>query len=189
MDAVVRMEFTAVVLIPDEPAPVMLLRETEGLRRWLPIVIGEAEADELIAAHKGVDRPRPGTIELIAAVLEACDHRIERVEVPELRDGIFIAELVLTNDVRVSARPSDAVALGVRAGVTTEVGESVLAVASVDIALGDDLEDSGAETDDHEREIAEFRTLLELADPDDFVADPGEDPDEGPADDSGDDRA
>ncbi|MBP2182164.1 bifunctional nuclease family protein [Amycolatopsis magusensis] len=147
-----------VALLPPDETPVMLLREITGERRWLPIAIGAPEATALVAACQQVVHSRPDTIELIGQVIEVFGH-VERVEVTALDSGVFFSDLVLGDGVRVSARPSDAVAIGVRAGVPLEVDEAVLAVASTTFELADD---------DVEQQIADFRVELDYVSPEDF---------------------
>ncbi|GAB3505792.1 bifunctional nuclease family protein [Amycolatopsis cihanbeyliensis] len=168
----VPMHVKGVVLVPPETAPVMLLRETTGDQRWLAIAIGAPEAEALLAAQQQVEHPRPGTVELIGRVLEAFGRQLVRVEVTDLRDGVFLSDLVLDGDLRITARPSDAVAIGLRAGVPVEVAETVLDTAAVDIELADAVDPSdpasSTTTGDQERQIEDFRALLDQTDPEDF---------------------
>ncbi|WP_092536539.1 bifunctional nuclease family protein [Amycolatopsis arida] len=158
------------ILAPDDETPVMLLRETAGERRWLPISIGMPEANALVAAHQRVEHPRPDTIQLIGHVIGAFGRRVRRVEVTALHEGVFHADLVLDDGVRISARPSDAVALGLRAEAPIEVDEEVLAVAAVELELSDEPN----REPDVEREIETFRARLDEATPEDFEDRPPE---------------
>lgn len=151
----------------------MMLRETEGDQRWLAITIGAPEADALLSAQERVAHPRPGTIELIGQVIDAFGHEVVGVEVTGLSEGIFLSDLVLDSGIRVSARPSDAVALAIRAGVPVTVEEAVLEEASVDIEITGTGAGAEATTDDlseheHEQQVAEFRALLDEVRPEDF---------------------
>src|ERR1700731_1247123 len=97
--------------------PVLLLQETEGEGRTLPIFIGSPEATAIAYALQGVEMPRPLTHDLMKDVLMALDIVVERMIVPELRSATFFAELHLrrgTERTIVSSRPSDAVAVAVR---------------------------------------------------------------------------
>lgn len=154
----------------------MLLQETTGEQRWLPISIGAPEANALVAAHQNVEHPRPDTIELIGHVVTGLGRQVRQVQVTALQDGVFIAELVFDDDLRVSARPSDAVAIGVRAEVPIEVEEAVLDEASVEIEIAD-----AGEPEDAEQEIAKFRAHLDQLTAQDFEDPPSEGPpSEGP---------
>lgn len=168
----IQMDVEGMAVLTPEAAPVMLLREREGERRWLAITIGGPEASAVALAQEHIELPRPGTIELIGQVVKSFGHRVSGVEVTELRDGIFFADLVLDSGIRISARPSDAVAIGLRAGVPIEVDDTVLEVASVRVEIvgertGPDIEAS-ADPVEQEREIAEFRESLDRIAPEDF---------------------
>ncbi|QRP49317.1 bifunctional nuclease family protein [Amycolatopsis sp. FDAARGOS 1241] len=172
----VQVRVQGLAVVAQEVAPVVLLREETGLRRWLAITIGAPEAQELAAAQEQVVSARPGTVELILEVLSAFGQHVERVEVTELRDSIFHADLVLSDGVRVSARPSDAIAVGLRAHAPIEVAEDVLAEAAVDVTVagGDDPAEAlgGDPAESSEDQIRQFRDLLDEVSPDDF-RDPG----------------
>ncbi|SEP50870.1 bifunctional nuclease family protein [Amycolatopsis saalfeldensis] len=179
----VQVRVQGLAVVAQEVAPVVLLREEAGLRRWLAITIGAPEAQELAAAQERTASPRPGTVELILDVISALGQRVVQIEVTELRDSIFHADLVLDDGVRVSARPSDAIAVGLRASAPIEVAEAVLEEAAVDVTVanadeaaevlgslpGDPL-DGPPETS--EDQIRQFRDLLDEVSPDDF-RDPG----------------
>ena len=75
--------------------PVLLLQESEGLGRTLPIFIGAPEATAIAFALQGMDTPRPMTHDLIRDLLEALDADVVRVVVTELRTSTYYAEIVL----------------------------------------------------------------------------------------------
>ncbi|MBN6038395.1 bifunctional nuclease family protein [Amycolatopsis sp. 195334CR] len=152
-----------VALLPPHETPVMLLREISGARRWLPISIGSPEAVALVAACEQLANARPDTVELIGQVLAAFGRQVQCVEVTALDADVFFAELVLDNGLRVSARPSDAVAIGVRADAPLQVAESVLATAATELKVVED---------DPEQQIAEFRGQLDEVTPEDFEGPP-----------------
>ena len=156
------------VPVPGE-APLMLLREPGGARRWLAIMIGYGEAEALVRAREQIAQARPGTIELLGDVLSAFGQEVAAVELTEVRDGIFYADLVLASGKRVSARPSDAVALGLRQGAPISVAEEVLNVASVQLEVETETDEGPAmDALDAEAEIARFRTELDAIRPEDF---------------------
>ena len=110
--------------------PIVLLKEAEG-DRYLPIWIGAVEATAIAFAQQGIVPARPMTHDLFRDTLEAVGAHLSAVRITELRDGIFYAELVFDGGVEVSARPSDAIALAIRTGVTIFGEESVLAEAGI----------------------------------------------------------
>lgn len=134
---------------------IVLLLADRG--RQLPIWIGSPEAAAIALAQQGVEPSRPLTHDLINDVLQALQAPCERVEITSLVDGIFYADLVLTNGVRVSARPSDAVAVALRAKVPIMVADDVLDSAA--IMEGPQGEDA---------ELDAFRAFLEDVSPEDF---------------------
>ena len=112
-----------------------LLLESEGDKRKLPIVIGAFEAQSIaIALDKMTRPPRPMTHDLFASVMES--HHIELTEViiQDLQDGVLYAVLVYAkgSDVRMTdARPSDAIALALRADCPIYAHQSVMDKASM----------------------------------------------------------
>jgi bifunctional DNase/RNase len=125
-------ELTLIGIRMESPnrAPVMMLRETDGYR-YLPISIGSVEATAIAYEEQGLRPSRPLTHDLMRDLIEAFGVRIAAVEIVELRDAVFYAELVLGNGARVSARPSDSVALAVRLGTPIRCTEQVLLEAGV----------------------------------------------------------
>lgn len=95
-----------------EYAPVLILHEKDG-GRYVPIWIGAAEAAAISLQQQGVRPSRPLTHDLVAALLDTFSHPLEQVEIIGVSEGTFFAELVF-GDTRVSARPSDAVAVALR---------------------------------------------------------------------------
>src|SRR5436305_15256443 len=73
--------------------PIVLLKEAQG-ERYLPIWIGAVEATAIAFAQQGVVPPRPLTHDLLRDVLVAVGARLTAVQIMELRDGVFYADLV-----------------------------------------------------------------------------------------------
>jgi bifunctional DNase/RNase len=151
--------------------PIVLLKETTGARRVLPIYIGEPEATAIAYAVRRISLPRPLTHDLLRDVLVELGAEVRRIVVTELREHTFFAELelVLNGAVhRVSSRPSDAIALAVRAGTPIFAEEEVLDVAGQTPA--DDEEDDGSGDADAAGLVDEFREFIENVKPDDFAS-------------------
>jgi uncharacterized protein len=136
-------------------APVMILREVDGYR-YLPISIGSVEAASIAYAEQGLRPARPLTHDLMHDLVLAFGTGIDAVEIVELRDSVFFAELVLANGTRVSARPSDSVALAIRLGTPIRCTEQVLSEAGV------------ATPEEERAELERFRRFLDGVAPEDF---------------------
>jgi len=146
--------------------PIVLLREQDG-PRYLPIFIGPPEATAIVYALQGMDTPRPMTHDLLKTVLDDLTARLDRVEITELHDGTFYAEIELVRNgssSRISSRPSDAIALAVRYSDTVPifVDEEVLDEAGV-------LFDADDDDEKDERQIEQFREFLDQVAPEDFA--------------------
>ena len=138
--------------------PIVLLKEREG-ERFLPIWIGAVEATSIAFALQGVVTARPMTHDLMRDLLSNLAISVERIVVTELREGTFYAEIQMTQDgesVVVSSRPSDAIALAVRATVPIYADEAVLDEA------GNEIED------EEEDEVERFQEFLDSVSPEDF---------------------
>ncbi len=109
----------------------IVLVEKHG-KRGLPIVIGSHEALEIHRVVHGIEPERPLTHQLAYSAIRALGAHLKQVDIVDLRKNTFFAHLVLQNDrgdelTVVDARPSDAIALALRARCPIRVAESVLA--------------------------------------------------------------
>ena len=138
--------------------PILLLRESDG-DRYLPIWIGQGEATAIALEQQGVKPARPMTHDLLKNLVGAFGRNLEQVRITDLQEGTYFAELVFDGDTRVSARPSDSVALALRAGVPIHADESVLSEAGLVIP------------DEQEDEVEKFKEFLDNVSPEDFSTD------------------
>ncbi len=151
--------------------PIALLRERSGARRVLPIFIGGPEATAIAFALEEVVTPRPMTHDLIRDVLDDLGVSIESVVVTELRDRTFYAEIELhaADGVhRISSRPSDAIALAIRAGTPIFASEQVLDEAGFEAE--DEAEDDAEEPGEEAEVVEQFREFIDSVNPDDFAS-------------------
>jgi hypothetical protein len=112
---------------------VVILKEKTA-ERYLPIWIGPAEADAIAVRLQGVSVPRPLTHDLLRSVIDSLGATIDSIIVSDLKNDTFYAKLILNVDHRqmeIDARPSDAIALAVRAEVPIYAEESVLDKAGI----------------------------------------------------------
>ena len=176
---------------------IVVLRE-KGAERYLPIWIGPFEAEAITVALQEIEVARPQTHDLLKNILNIMDARLVRVEVISLREDVFYGNLVLETNGRmlnIDCRPSDALALAVRAHVpilaANEVIDSAGVIPEKDVAekpappANLPPSPSPAEEDSEER-LSVFEDFLEKLD-----FDQGSKPSEGdekPDDDEPDDK-
>ncbi|MFH1807343.1 MAG: bifunctional nuclease family protein [Pseudomonadota bacterium] len=114
-------------LDPRTESPILLLRD-DANQRVLPIWIGIAEATAIAAKVENIELPRPMTHDLTQSLVDKLGGRIGRVAITSLRDSTFYASVfVLLGEVEsaIDARPSDAVALALRANAPIFVDDQV----------------------------------------------------------------
>ncbi len=136
-------------------APIVLVRPVSG-GALLPIWIGPNEAAAIAMAQQGVAAPRPLTHDLFVATLLQLGTPLQSVRITRLDDGVFFAELAFES-LSVDARPSDAIALALRAGVPILLSDEVLAEAGVAPDPAEDVD-----------EVEQFREFLDNVTPQDF---------------------
>jgi uncharacterized protein len=140
--------------------PVLMLREDDG-HRVVPIWIGHPEAMAIMLAVQGIEPPRPLTHDLMMRIVEATGFTVERVEITRVDEGTFFASIVLRSEDRtiaIDARPSDSLALAVRAGCPVLVDDDVMLTAGV------------VPEEEAEEEVAAFRDFLDHVEPEDFAS-------------------
>ena len=143
-----------------EYTPVLILHEKDG-GRYVPIWIGAAEAAAISLKQQGVEPSRPLTHDLVATLLETFSQTLEKVEIVGVSEGTFLAELVFDGK-RVSARPSDAVAVALRTSAPVLVSREVLDEVGISLV------------EQGEEEVEAFREFLDQVSPDDFLGGGGE---------------
>lgn len=165
----VEMRLVAVRVELPSNTPVVLLQETSGAGRTLPIFIGTPEATAIAYALQGQATPRPFTHDLMRDVLDELGVQLERVVVTELREGTYYAELHLRSNGRshvVSSRPSDAINLAARTGATIYCEDDLLDAEGVQLAEPEE----EAAADDAEDLVDQFKEFIEGIRPEDFSA-------------------
>lgn len=162
-------------------APVMVLREHGEAGRAVPIWISPMEAAE-IALLAGEDHPpRPLTHQLLVDVVAAEGQRITHVTICGLSEGTFLAEVVLGDGTRVSARPSDAVRVAMIAAAPIFIAAAVLEAAGVhlehiaEVTFATDPDPTGPPVSPTEVEAraTALRSWLDSASAADFDREPG----------------
>jgi len=115
------------------PQRVVVLRQADA-ERFVPIWVGPYEAEAITVALQEIEMIRPLTHDLLKNVFGTFDAKIKRVEIVSLREEIFFGNIVAEVDgkeINIDSRPSDAIALAVRAHVPIYVHESVMEEAGM----------------------------------------------------------
>jgi len=143
MSEAVPMELVGVRIELPANQPIVLLREREGTRH-LAIFIGAVEATAIAYAIEGVVPQRPLTHDLLRDVSMALGGQVSEVVVTELRNNVFFADLIIDQtgeEIRISSRPSDAIALAVRTGAQIFASQDVLEDAGIEMRDDDEEEE------------------------------------------------
>jgi len=143
--------------------------------RYLPIWIGPFEADAITIQLQGVQVARPLTHDLLKSVIDEMGATISHVMVNELKNDTFFARIVMDvngQSMEIDARPSDAIALAVRANAPLFVAEEVMSAAS--IVPETNLDEASMDVDteplseEEQEKLAVFRDFIDELDLDDL---------------------
>jgi bifunctional DNase/RNase len=154
--------------------PIVLLKTAEG-DKYLPIWIGHPEAAAILMKLQGSSPPRPLTHDLLTSILDQLDCEVSRITVTELRENTFYARITLVRngtEIEIDSRPSDAIALAVRADAKIFAADEVIEESGIEFEGGEE---------EAERRIAqapsladldpaEFRRFLDTVTPEEFAA-------------------
>jgi uncharacterized protein len=144
--------------------PIVLLKTADG-NKFLPIWIGHPEAAAILMKLQGATTPRPMTHDLVTDMLSQLDAQVVRITVTELRDSTFYAQITVQQDgseIEIDSRPSDAIALAIRAEAPIFVADRVIEESAIEF--------EGEEVNEEEI-VSEFKQFLENVSPDeDFSA-------------------
>ncbi len=154
----IHMKVQGLTIDPATNSPILILQELTG-ERTLPIWIGLLEATAIASELEKVSFSRPMTHDLTINLIKHLGRKILKVEVTDLKDNTFYAQIHLEGGegvTTVDSRPSDAIALALRADAPILVAEEVLIAAAASPATGQPKGDK------------EWKDLLESMDPDDF---------------------
>lgn len=162
MEEMIPVEVVGVRIEMPSNQPIVLLKELNG-SRFLPIWVGAVEATAIAFAQQGLTPGRPMTHDLITSLVEEFGATLTAVHITELREGVFYAT-ILARDLQakghaIDARPSDAIALALRAKANILVTASLMESAGIEIPM-----ESGEES-----ELEKFREFLEEINPEDFA--------------------
>src|SRR5262245_56334080 len=142
--------------------PIVLLKTPEG-NKFLPIWIGHPEAAAILMKLQGATTPRPMTHDLLTDMLAHLDAQVVRITVTALRQNTFYARITVHQDaseLEIDSRPSDAIALAVRADAPIFAADQVIEESAIEF--------EGEEVNEEEI-VDEFRRFLDQVTPDEFA--------------------
>jgi bifunctional DNase/RNase len=151
--------------------PIVLLKTAEG-NKFLPIWIGHPEAAAILMKLQSQAPPRPMTHDLLSDMLEQLGASIVRITVTELRENTFYAQITLQQDggeIDIDSRPSDAIALAIRAEAPIFAADRVIEESAIEF------EGEEIDQDRLDEEVAKFRNFLDEVTPEDFAVEDEED--------------
>ena len=128
-----------VVNLTDQNNQRMVWLQSKVDDTMLPILIGDAEAIAISVELAGKQMVRPLTHDLLKTILDRFDAQVERINIVDLKDEIFYAELILScsgREIRIDARPSDSIALALKFDAPVFIDEEVLNVAGGRVKTG-----------------------------------------------------
>jgi uncharacterized protein len=153
----IKMDVKALIVDPIANMPVVILRD-EAETNLLPIWVGVFEANAIALQMEGVTTPRPMTHDLLKNLIEKIQGDVVRVVINNLQENTFYAQIhlkIADREYSIDSRPSDAIALALRAAAPVYVEEAVLEKSR---QAGDDSADG--------QNAARLRKWLEEVDPD-----------------------
>ena len=145
--------------------PIVLLKTAEG-NKFLPIWIGHPEAAAILMKLQSQAPPRPMTHDLLSDMLEQLGAQIVRITVTELRENTFYAQITLQQDggeIEIDSRPSDAIALAIRAEAPIFAADRVIEESAIEF------EGEEIDQDRLDEEVAKFRHFLDEVTPENFA--------------------
>lgn len=154
----IEMKIKGLMIDPMTQMPIIVLKDPKG-DAVLPIWVGLFEANAIALQIEQVTTPRPMTHDLLKNLIESLGARVDKIVITELKENTFYARIHLTHTggtTEIDGRPSDAIALALRAGAPILVEEEVITRAK-NVEMTRDASESDR-----------WRQWLEKLDPEDF---------------------
>ena len=148
----IEVKIRALMMDPNSGTPIIILKDINS-ETMLPIWVGAYEANAIALEIEKIAPPRPMTHDLLRNLIVELGLRVDRVVVTSLRDNTFYAVIELTGEngapMKLDSRPSDAIALALRADCPIYVDLDVIQASRNSIATEDesDAEEAGGEED------------------------------------------
>ncbi|HHG74254.1 MAG TPA: bifunctional nuclease family protein [Persephonella sp.] len=181
-------------------SPIVMLANVQNEDEIFPIWIGVSEAEGIILKQSGVETPRPLTYDLVKNIIEALGGVVKHVAIVDKKDNAYIAEIVIEKEgeeLHIDSRPSDAINIALRFDAPIYLEETVVQKVNIKEILEASKKHEQKETETAEvqevkdqktevleaepetdKELEEFRKMLENIKPEDFAIKP-EDKKEG----------
>ena len=157
----IEMRVMGIALDTRTGSPIVVLNDKEN-RKALPIWIGSVEASAIIRKIENIPSSRPMTHDLFIDIAQKSEYKITKVEINDVDDQTYFSSIymhneVLNKEIAIDSRPSDAIAIALRADVPIFVTTNVLATGLVSTDVEKD-----------EQEAAEFKNFIQDIKPSDF---------------------
>jgi uncharacterized protein len=143
--------------------PIVLLKTADG-NKFLPIWIGHPEAAAILMKLQNASTPRPMTHDLVTDILGQLSAQVVRITVTELRENTFYAQITVSqngDEIEIDSRPSDAIALAIRAEAPIFAADDVIEESAIEFE-GDEV--------DEEKIVSDFKSFLDEVSPEEFAA-------------------
>lgn len=161
----IQMKVSGLTIDPLTNTPIVILKDMDEGKKAFPIWIGIFEASAIASKLENVSFSRPMTHDLLQAMLTALNTTVTRIEINDLRNNTFFANIYLMSsggdDIVIDSRPSDAIALALRVDAPIFVDEKV-----VEKSRKVDLGDERREGDELSKE--RLKDFLDNISPEDF---------------------
>ena len=157
----IEMRVMGIALDTRTGSPIVVLNDIEN-RRALPIWIGSAEASAIIRKIENITSSRPMTHDLFIDIAKQSEFKITKVEINDVDDQTYFSTVYMYNDklqkeIEIDSRPSDAIAIALRADVPIYVTSNVLMTGAISTDVEKD-----------EEEAREFKDFIKDIKPSDF---------------------
>lgn len=157
----IEMRVMGIALDTRTGSPIVVLNDKEN-RKALPIWIGSAEASAIIRKIENIPSTRPMTHDLFIQIAQQSEYEITKIEINDVDDQTYFSTVYMYNsklekELQIDSRPSDAIAIALRADVPIYVTTNVLAAGLVSTDVEKD-----------EQEAAEFKNFVQDIKPSDF---------------------
>jgi len=156
----IEMRVMGIALDTRSGSPIVVLNDLDN-RKALPIWIGSAEASSIIRKIEDIPSTRPMTHDLFISLIEKAGQTLKQIEITDVDEQTYFASLIIEmsdgKEIVLDSRPSDAIAIAIRADVPIFVSEEVMELGAIS---------TGSKKD--EKDDADFKSFIQEVKPSDF---------------------